>query len=614
MKECVTVQTENSTLPPNKRTNYAYGMVMDVDAFRQEQTHFEWKHALGNRLLHGYGTVCGLRLHAEPDGPDVRILVEPGYAVNPQGQWIWVEEQLCALLNAWVQNNQDENDGFLAPGANQVYITLCYDECPTDLVPIAGKACATEEDTRAPSRILETLRAEFSWEPPDQLGEDTAELFGWLLSMVTITDEAAEDESDFFLDLVATLGLDESPMLSPPGGLNGSPVESPLASPPESGEILLWQETACDTIQQALVLWATEVCPRLQDTDETCILLGCIDFQVDLGGRVLPATVEVSDCDRPVLVPTRLQQELFCLLNGEAVEGVEAHADLSGLDADDHPQYFNETRGDARYALLNHNHTLDNLSNVNAAGASNGDVLRRVGGGWVAGPVGGGPTALDDLSDVNAPGPNTGEVLTFRGGEWRSEAHDHDLDDLGDVNAAGPADGEVLTFRGGTWQPESNPHSHGLDDLDDVDAPGPNNRDVLVFDGGANQWRANSANYVDRPPAAGPYAIVAAGWFAVDGSVQAAPYNDLEARPLANPQGDYVLNFNGYANPTGARHIYIIKGTVQDLETTNRLRSTFEFVRFQDNGIRVRVLQVNGEPLQREQGFMVEISGYGLGG
>lgn len=90
MKECVTVQTENSTLPPNKRTNYAYGMVMDVDAFRQEQTHFEWKHALGNRLLHGYGTVCGLRLHAEPDGPDVRILVEPGYAVNPQGQWIWV--------------------------------------------------------------------------------------------------------------------------------------------------------------------------------------------------------------------------------------------------------------------------------------------------------------------------------------------------------------------------------------------------------------------------------------------------------------------------------------------------------------------------------------------
>jgi hypothetical protein len=53
---------------------------------------------------------------------------------------------------------------------------------------------------------------------------------------------------------------------------------------------------------------------------------------------------------------------------------------------------------------------------------------------------------------------------------------------------------------------------------------------------------------------------------------------------------------------------------VQDLETTNRLRSTFEFVRFQDNGIRVRVLQVNGEPLQREQGFMVEISGYGLVG
>jgi hypothetical protein len=33
---------------------------------------------------------------------------------------------------------------------------------------------------------------------------------------------------------------------------------------------------------------------------------------------------------------------------GEA-GGVTAHSDLTGLDADDHPQYFNQTRGDARY-------------------------------------------------------------------------------------------------------------------------------------------------------------------------------------------------------------------------------------------------------------------------
>lgn len=33
-----------------------------------------------------------------------------------------------------------------------------------------------------------------------------------------------------------------------------------------------------------------------------------------------------------------------------------AHGDLSGLDQDDHPQYLTETRGDARYPSISHNH------------------------------------------------------------------------------------------------------------------------------------------------------------------------------------------------------------------------------------------------------------------
>lgn len=450
MKECVTVQTESSTLPSNKRVNYAFGMVMDVDAFRQEQTHFEWKHALGNRLLHGYGTVCGLQVHAEPDGPDVQILVEPGYAVNPRGQWIWVEEQLCALINAWVQNHREENDAFLAPGANQLYVTLCYEECPTDLVPIAGRACATEEDTRAPSRILETVRAEFAWERPEQMAEEAARALGDVMAAVVLTDDPLEDESDFFLDLVATLGEVASPPFSPP-------LESPPGSPPEDGEIRLWRETACETVQQALVLWATEICPSLEQTEEECILLACVDFDVDAGGRVLPATVTIDDCERPVLVPTRLQQELFCLLGQEAA-GVTSHSDLDDLDADDHLHYFNQARGDARYALLTHTHD------------------------------------LDELGDVDASTPAAGDVLTWNetDGEWQPDAptaapHAHNLDELDDVNAPTPADGELLNWNGaaGEWQPGF----PTLDDLDDVGASGPSGGDVLTWNAAANEWQ-----------------------------------------------------------------------------------------------------------------------------
>ena len=72
----------------------------------------------------------------------------------------------------------------------------------------------------------------------------------------------------------------------------------------------------------------TEVSPRLapDPCDDDCILLACVrvtldalgnlDFATDANGDLLPGSVLVEDCDRPILVPTSLQQELFCLLNG----------------------------------------------------------------------------------------------------------------------------------------------------------------------------------------------------------------------------------------------------------------------------------------------------------
>lgn len=43
--------------------------------------------------------------------------------------------------------------------------------------------------------------------------------------------------------------------------------------------------------------------------------------------------------------------------------GVTAHSALTGLGNDDHTQYFNTTRGDARYALTGHTHTTTDISN-----------------------------------------------------------------------------------------------------------------------------------------------------------------------------------------------------------------------------------------------------------
>lgn len=62
---------------------------------------------------------------------------------------------------------------------------------------------------------------------------------------------------------------------------------------------------------------------------------------------------------------------------GQASGMTPAHADLSGLAADDHPQYLNEARGDARYATSGHNHDAD----YDAIGAADAAISAHVGAG-----------------------------------------------------------------------------------------------------------------------------------------------------------------------------------------------------------------------------------------
>lgn len=304
MIETVSAAVNAAPLTPNKRNNYFYGMALGVDEFRQEQEYFKWKHRLGNRLLHGYGTVCGLRLEQRPAGDDdVEIVVGQGYAVSPQGRWIWVDRALCARLDEWLQRHREERDPFAAPGEHTVYVRLCYDECLTDLVPVAGQPCASDEESRAPSRILEAFHASLSWEKPEQLAEDYFRALSRLLRQIELVQgegsPPAMDDSLYLLERIRHLGQEESP---------------PAASPPEEEVIYLFAETAHETLQQAFAIWTTEVCPQLAVPEDDCILLGCIRFAVNDAGRLLAGSVELDNCDRPILLPSRLQQALFPFL------------------------------------------------------------------------------------------------------------------------------------------------------------------------------------------------------------------------------------------------------------------------------------------------------------
>lgn len=62
----------------------------------------------------------------------------------------------------------------------------------------------------------------------------------------------------------------------------------------------------------------------------------------------------LSDDDHPQYLNTTRGDARYSLLGH--THAAPAHSALSGLDADDHLQYFNQARGDLRYSLLGHNH------------------------------------------------------------------------------------------------------------------------------------------------------------------------------------------------------------------------------------------------------------------
>ncbi len=104
--------------------------------------------------------------------------------------------------------------------------------------------------------------------------------------------------------------------------------------------------------------------------------------------------------------------------------GVTDHGALDGLGDDDHPQYLNNTRGDVRYytksevdaAVVSDHGELDGLD-----GDDHPQYLNNARGDaryYTKSEVDATTFELDDLTDVNTDGATDGQSLVFQGGQW----------------------------------------------------------------------------------------------------------------------------------------------------------------------------------------------------
>lgn len=311
---CVSPTT--GVLSPDLRVNYAYGMVLGVDEFLQEQLHHLSKDYLHERALHGFGTVSGLAVSVAPtpDNNDYTVSVTMGVAIDQWGREIVIRCDQCARLGAWLGVQEQADPGTIAEhlgpeGQLTVYVVASYAECLDALVPLPGQPCSSSDQTMVPSRIRDAWDVELRWERPAMPRWDTDRRLARLISTVAIVaglDPADSSEADITAAVLGLLDLaDDGPaVLDPPANAWQLPAE-----------------TAAAALDRIFTVWVTRVRPFLapdliepEAASDPAILLAEITFvptsPFDPAAPTLESCEDPVEDARPYLLATELIQEL----------------------------------------------------------------------------------------------------------------------------------------------------------------------------------------------------------------------------------------------------------------------------------------------------------------
>ncbi|HYX28639.1 MAG TPA: hypothetical protein VE863_08735 [Pyrinomonadaceae bacterium] len=140
------------------RNRYFYGKLLDVFHFELEQRYFNNKRWLLNRLVGGYGVVCGLGVTLADDGQSV--IVSAGLAIDKCGREIVICQPSNPFpLPAPPADSADAKKKWDPCDECYINLSICYQECPIDPVPTLGGDCDTQGPC-APGAIVERYRLE----------------------------------------------------------------------------------------------------------------------------------------------------------------------------------------------------------------------------------------------------------------------------------------------------------------------------------------------------------------------------------------------------------------------------------------------------------------------
>ena len=148
----------STSLKSFQRNRYFYGKLLTVRDFEDEQRYFVEKQRLINRLIHGEGVVCGLKVEKVEDKSGF-IRITPGVALDCCGREIVVPEPVEIDLSNLEEFEDEETI--------TRWVTIRYNACGKEPVP-AYSAESSCEETCCYSRIMEGYEIDILKEKPEE--------------------------------------------------------------------------------------------------------------------------------------------------------------------------------------------------------------------------------------------------------------------------------------------------------------------------------------------------------------------------------------------------------------------------------------------------------------
>lgn len=159
-----------------ERVRYFSRQVVTAADLTRDQEYFRDSLRRHNRLLHGWGVVCGARVRAVPG--TCQLVVEPGYILGPQGDEIVIDREVtidacqaglngesldpcAAQVDPWCTNVRVDR-----PDGRPLYLAIRYDQCPTRPVRVPAGGCGGDTTACEYSRIKDSFAVKILHELP----------------------------------------------------------------------------------------------------------------------------------------------------------------------------------------------------------------------------------------------------------------------------------------------------------------------------------------------------------------------------------------------------------------------------------------------------------------